>query len=147
MISLDHYVGREVIGVEEAEEGGWQINLEGDVRIICFDAQYDMPDADTLTGMKLTQTIFSKSETRLWFGTSDNPEATTMFLPPMDYGISDPARKDIEDQPVRPQAGPQIPPAEETRPDEPAERIADGPEEAPPEQEAPEEGADKDQDG
>jgi len=146
MISLDHYVGREVTAVEEAEEGGWQIVLIGDVRIICFDAQYDMPNAESLVGMKMTQTIFSRDETRLWFGTDDNPQATTMFLPPMDYGIADPARDDIPDQPVRPQAGPIVPTAEETRPDHPSERIADGPEEAPPEQEAPEEGVAEDQD-
>lgn len=129
MLSLDHYVGRPVEKVVELDpedgEGTWEIVLEGGIRIINFDEEYEMPDAGVLVGSNLNSVVLSAQETRLHFGTSDNPQATQMFLNPTEYGIADPNRDDIEGI-VRPQTS-DVRGIEEARPEEPAERLAEGP--------------------
>jgi len=134
-VSLDHYVGREVKAVKgieahaEAQEAVWEIVLEGDVAIVNYDDDYDTPD-DALIGMKLETVVFDAGSTILHFGTRDQDgellSSSKMHLDPMQYGINDPNREDIEGT-VRPQATPFDP---ET-PEHPDERVAEEPEEAP----------------
>jgi len=137
VISLDHYNGRKVIAINDSdingelpngEEGEWEIVLDGDVRIICYDSLSELPD-EVLVGMSLTTVVLSNDRTNLHFGRFDDQgnlvASSQMFLNPMQYGINDPAREDIEGT-VRPQA-------ESLRdlsvPPQPDERIAEGPEE------------------
>jgi hypothetical protein len=133
MASLDHYNGRAVEDVNN-EDGEWQIVLEGDVRIINFADDYEMPDAEMMKTL-IFQGVgeMSVSDTALRFGTNDNPNSTVMHLSPTEYGIADPERFEGV---LRPQTG-QVEP--EPVPEEDAERLQEGPEEAD-EGEAPPEG-------
>ena len=132
MISLDHYVGRAVTAINydttPREEGAWELVLEGDVRIVNYDEEYELPDV-ALVGMKLETVILSNEATELHFGTRDqNGEllsSSLMRLDPMEYGIDDPGREDIEGV-VRPQAGAL---RDLDVPAHPDERISEGPEE------------------
>ena len=129
-VSLDHYVGRAIVSInsisadndDDFQAGVWEIVLEGDVRIVNFDPEYEVPD-DALIGMTLNKVAISKDETCVYFGTADNPQASRMFLNPQEYGIDDPGREDTEGV-VRPQAPDyrnlQVPP-------HPDERVAEGP--------------------
>jgi hypothetical protein len=125
-VHLDHYVGRKVTDINK-RSGKWQVVLEGDTRIICYDENYEMPEKDVLLDKVFQKVTLSADVTQLYFGDEDNPASTTMTLPPLQYAISDPDRTDGE--PVRPQEGGYVHDPEEDRPEEPAERIAEGPEE------------------
>jgi hypothetical protein len=134
MATLDHYNGRAVEDVND-EDGEWQIVLEGDVRIINFADDYEMPDAEMMKALTFQGVgEMSVGSTTLRFGTNDHPNSTVMNLSPTEYGIADPERFEGV---LRPQAEGQVEP--EPVPEEDAERLQEGPEEAE-EGEAPPEG-------
>lgn len=126
VLSLDWYNGRAVKRVEKLKASGkWQIVLEGKIRIICLDENYEMPDKVDLVGKHLQLVTLSSTETRLTFGTSEAPATTQVHLPPTGWAVSDPVH--TSGKLVRADQA-EVPAAEETRPDEPIERIAEAPE-------------------
>lgn len=124
MASLDHYNGRAVEDVNK-RSGEWQIILEGNVRIVNYDEDYEMPDKEMMTMLKLQSVSLSSSDTTLHFGTDDNPRSTVVHLSPMKYGIADSERFEGV---IKPQVGgvEREPYAE--LPEEDAERLQEGPE-------------------
>jgi hypothetical protein len=87
--SLDHYIGREVEDVNK-RSGVWQIVLQGSVRIVNQDENWEMPDKDVLVGKQLQRVTMDKGETVLYLGTSDVPNATVIYLTGTNYGLADP---------------------------------------------------------
>lgn len=121
--SLDHYYGRNVEAVEQVEDGGWYIQLEGDVKIINLNELYEMPD-QSLVGSQFSRSAFSNDMTRLWFGDRDNPQRIVMMLDPMTYMISDPNFNNGD--PISPQAR-VVPEADEFEMSAPGNRVAEKP--------------------
>ena len=121
---ISHYHGRVVENVAAVGDG-WHVVLEGDVRIVNLDPNFQMPGPE-LVGMKLSSSIFSASETRLWFGTDENPYAAQMYLNPTGYAISD-ANYEGGLQ-YRPQSAEDEQPLTAVEPSAPGERIVEGPE-------------------
>lgn len=97
---LSHYYGRWVEKIHLNEDGTWAIELEGGIKIVNEDENYDMPDS-SLIGNKLSLAVLEPSMTRLYFGTDESPKSIVMHLNPLKYGISDPNFNDGEL--VRPQ--------------------------------------------
>jgi hypothetical protein len=86
--SLDHYYGREVIEVVEAENGERAIRLAGDVLIHNHSDVYPKPSIPG--GVTLQSMTMAADRTTIHFGTNSNPMQIQVNLDPMRYSISDP---------------------------------------------------------
>jgi hypothetical protein len=84
---IDHYMGHEVVRVEE-DDDGWYIEFDNGARIHSTDPDYPMPD-NVIVGQVLRKQVIGSTETRLYFGPDNNPMATVMNLNPM-FALSDP---------------------------------------------------------
>jgi hypothetical protein len=115
--SLDHYIGRAIEDVNK-RSGEWQIVLQGDVRIVNQDDNWEMPDKDVLVGKQLQRVTLDKGETVLYFGTSDVPNSSVIHLSPMSYGLADPDKFEGIVNPQDPDLQRDL-----TVPPEPAERL------------------------
>lgn len=124
---ITHYYGRKVVDIVEDDpfdDAGWTLVLEGGVRIVNEDEDYEAPDAELIKGQALQMAILSSDTTRLYFGTDDNPRSTVMNLNPTKYGIKDDTYEG--GQLVRPQVESDEEPAA-LEPSAPGERVVEGP--------------------
>lgn len=134
---ISHYYGRTVEDIGE-EGDGWYVELEGGIRIVNMDAAREMPD-ESLVGKKLSKSVMEASQTRLYFGTDDNPMGTVMYLSPTEYGISEPRFQGGEIYKPQDADTMQLAEAEAAAPSAPGDRVVDGPQTPPAAEEETEE--------
>ena len=97
--SLDHYVGRNVVNVEDYEDGFF-IELDGDVKIVNESADVPKPDS-VIVGTTLLIVQLSNDVSELLFGTAqEGAMQYSVALEPTKYRIADPQYSEEQ----RPQA-------------------------------------------
>lgn len=128
--SLDHFIGRPVVGVDKGpgKSGHWTITLEGGIVIGNKDNKVDAPTPESLEGRSFCRVILSETDTRLQFGNS-TPEGvvneTWVTLSPTKYTIAGLEGQKEEFYPQMPEELASVLP-----PDPSSERIVDGPRKA-----------------
>lgn len=122
---LDHYVGRQLVGIVEPTEADWNwgIRLDGDV--IIRNKDHRRTNLDILreaVGLHFMCVTLGELDTTLQFGTERSGVIREVSLTPTKYSIAapgvdehEPQRADVEEEITLP-------------PDPSPERVADGPE-------------------
>jgi hypothetical protein len=127
MVDLTFFIGRpfvDIVPLTGADDGLWQITLDGGSVITNRDLAKPIPDKATLVGTQFIRPIYSEVDTRLQFGVKD-AVLQEVILSPTLYTISDPDFTSNGE--IYPQMVPD--PLTGVAPDPSVDRVADGPEE------------------
>jgi len=127
MVDLTFFIGRpfvDIVPLSGADDGLWQITLDGGSVITNRDLAKPIPDKTTLVGTQFIRPIYSELDTRLQFGVKD-AVLQEVILSPTLYTISDPDFTSNGE--IYPQMVPD--PLTGVAPDPSGDRVADGPEE------------------
>lgn len=123
--SLDHFIGRQVVAIEQVAHGEWELRLEGDV-IVRNLGREDWKSVEDAVGESLLKVDHDEDGDFVSFGIShaDRPAEINhrLKLTRYEYTISVPDGGDPNDELSTEDALP---------PDPSAERVVDGPVEAP----------------
>lgn len=127
MVDLTYFIGRpfvDIVPLTGADDGLWQITLDGGSVITNRDLAKSIPDRTTLVGTQFIRPIYSELDTRLQFGVKD-AVLQEVILSPTLYTISDPTFTSNGE--IYPQMTPD--PLTGVAPDPSDQRVVDGPEE------------------
>jgi hypothetical protein len=126
-VSLDHFIGRSVVRIHRGKkENRWAIEFDGRITVHNKDKNRTTP-SDDIQGTALLRTIFSETDTKLQFGTSnaDGPVIVEeVILSPAKYTLTGLQGQDEEYYPQAAEEDDDMLP-----PDPSPERVAEGPDE------------------